>query len=757
LGRTYAGILEKGENIMKKCLISLVLIISFLLGLLPVGVMAGDQLPRVTVHMIGDSTVCNYASLATGITGWGQAFDSLLSGRADLNNMAISGASTTSFIEGFKKADGTYTYSERWSSVLKSVKAGDFLFIQFGHNDQKTGDPDYVYASAALDKYKANLTKMVNEAKGKGATPVLVTSPERMSFFSSGDKNTLGGYPAAMIEVSSETGTKLIDLHALSVTYFESIGEAQAATLFVNGDITHFNAAGALQLAKIVAGGLDAPLTSYIDINSTKEIFYPTTYLEEDFSLATTDTASHKLVTNHGRVLNNAGPGADNSAWETKVYEEENGNKSFEYRRYAGAANGLFPYFTFSDAVSAGYVVTEFDIMLKSYTSNGNKNTSAYFELQNSGWQRKNRIYFLSRQVNGIDTVYLYIFGSNEEKSADRQLSLASVYQLAPNEWNSVKLITDTTEKKTHVFVNEKLVATDIPDSKNCGSAQDIKHVYFSACHDVNQNNVAYLDNVKVYTISEDRVVQSLMDGLDAFIGDEIYTGVSESKQVMDINFPGSARISGMTNTVDLYFGSGLSVTVRPENYSSLIIPATTTSPYKIVSIYRPYGYQGIDWVGQEGKRTYFTPVITVGTTANAKGDLITKDIKVKRTLLPSLTTDMEIGKPKLLNVADPDISALPSVASFRSAKEDLWTQTAIANNSGKTKNVMVMLVIYSNNTVWYVSYSKTEIGTGDTALISSGSLKAAEANAIPDDAAIKYVIWDADTLTPLTVPLECK
>lgn len=741
---------------MKKCLVSMALIISLLIGILPVGVLADEQLPRITVHMIGDSTVCNYAPLSSGITGWGQAFGSLLNNRADLNNMAISGATTTSFLEGFKREDGTYTYTERWSRVLKSLKPGDYLFIQFGHNDQKTGDPSYIYASATISKYKENLTRMVSETKAKGATPVLVTSPERLTFFNEADNNTLEGYPAAMIEVANETQTQLIDLHTLSIDYFENLGYTAASNLFVTGDITHFNAAGALEMAKLVAGQIDSTLSSYVDINSTKPIFYPTTYLDEDFSKAVTDTVNHKLVTNNA-LLNNAGPGADNSVWETKVFEEADGNKALEYRRYASTSNGLFPYFSFSNSVSAGYVVTEFDVMLNSYTASGNKNTSAYFELQNSNWQRKNRIYFLSRQVSGVDTVYMYIFGSNADGSADRQLSMANVYQLKPDEWNHVKLITDINEKKSHVFVNEKLVATDIPDSKNCGAAKDIKHVYFSACHDVNQNNVAYLDNARVYTISEERVVQSLMDGLDAFIGDEIHTGTSLSEQHMNVNFPGSARIGSMTNTVDLYFGSGLSITVRPENYNSSIIPSTTTAPCRIVSIYRPYGYQGVDWVGQEGKRTYFTPVITVGSTTNAKGELITKDFKVQKTLLPSLVSDMEIGKPKLLNVADPNLASLPTVASIRSAADDLWTQTAVTNNSDSNKKVLAMLIIYSNDSVWYVSVDSVEIAAGKTGLINNGALKKNVANAIPNDATIKYVVWDADDFTPLTNPLECK
>lgn len=194
-----------------------------------------------TVFLAGDSTVTDqrYEPAA----GWGQMLPRFFKPEVSIANHAESGESLKAFL-----------VERRLDKLLSAIKPGDYLFIQFGHNDQKAGWPQ-TYAEAATT-YRDYLKVYIGEARRRGATPVLVTSMHRRRFDAAGAiVNTLGDYPDAVRAVARETGAPLIDLNVMSAAFYEALGSDQAWKAFNDGgkDATHHNNYGAYQLARCVA------------------------------------------------------------------------------------------------------------------------------------------------------------------------------------------------------------------------------------------------------------------------------------------------------------------------------------------------------------------------------------------------------------------------------------------------------------------------------------------------------------------------
>ena len=196
-----------------------------------------------TFFILCDSTVTDQR-FEPGAS-WGQMLPRFLENVAVANH-AESGETMKSFITGLRLA-----------KVLSQVKAGDYLFIQFGHNDEKKQWPQtYVEAHST---YKAYLKVFVAEAHLRGATPVLFTSMQRRNFDTSGKiKNTHGDYPQAVREVAAEEKVALIDLDRMSVAMYEALGATRSPLAFSDGgkDITHHNNYGAYEFAKCVVQGI---------------------------------------------------------------------------------------------------------------------------------------------------------------------------------------------------------------------------------------------------------------------------------------------------------------------------------------------------------------------------------------------------------------------------------------------------------------------------------------------------------------------
>lgn len=201
-----------------------------------------------TLFLVGDSMVADHPAEPTA--SWGQMLPAMLDSTLAVANHAESGATLKSFLADL-----------RLDKVLMMIRPGDYLLIQFGHNDQKAQWPQ-TYAEAGTT-YRAYLAAYVAEARRRGAIPVLVTSPERRNFDASGHiVPSLGDYPAAMRDLSRDMQVPLIDLNRASVTLYEALGPDRAPAMFNDGgkDRTHYDNWGAWMTARIVADGLRSAL-----------------------------------------------------------------------------------------------------------------------------------------------------------------------------------------------------------------------------------------------------------------------------------------------------------------------------------------------------------------------------------------------------------------------------------------------------------------------------------------------------------------
>ncbi len=229
--------------------VALCIVCCFLLGAAP------DN--RIRVFLIGDSTMAEKNVSDTPECGWGQMFPHYLDPDVVVDNRAMNGRSTKSFMK-----------EGRWNSVLSTLHEGDYVFIQFGHNDAKISDSTRYAAPHAA--FRENLVMYVRQAREKGATPVLLTPVNRRKFDSSGafvDQH--GEYPGVVREVAREEKVPLIDLHEKSRDLFVRLGAEGTAGLFLHippgffhampggkKDDTHFTKYGAAVVARLVADGL---------------------------------------------------------------------------------------------------------------------------------------------------------------------------------------------------------------------------------------------------------------------------------------------------------------------------------------------------------------------------------------------------------------------------------------------------------------------------------------------------------------------
>ena len=238
---------------MKSISLPLLLLILFSAGCGPaLAQTKSAELPaskRVTVFTIGDSTMADKKAEVAPETGWCQALPSFLAENIQVKNRAVNGRSTKSYItEG------------RWKAVCDSLQPGDYLFIQFGHNDAKIQDTTR-YAEPHTT-YKANLQRFVMESRAKGAIPVLFTSIVRRKFENGLLVDTHGDYPVVVRQLAAELQVPLVDLQLLTAGAVTALGEEESkkiylwtppTTRFPDGrkDDTHLCAEGANLFARL--------------------------------------------------------------------------------------------------------------------------------------------------------------------------------------------------------------------------------------------------------------------------------------------------------------------------------------------------------------------------------------------------------------------------------------------------------------------------------------------------------------------------
>lgn len=248
-------------------------------------VMAAAQVPAdsVTVFMIGDSTMANKPlDKENQERGWGQMLPIYFEGPIKVDNHAVNGRSSKSFID-----------EGRWEKVREQIRPGDYVIIQFGHNDEKAKSPDrYTVPGSTFD---ANLKKFVSETREKGGTPILMNSIVRRNFPANGIavaqtddrqktwKKGLENYPAegdtlvdthgdyriAPRNVAEEMGVAFVDMNALTHELVQGLGKDASKSLYMwmpvgvyefapNGriDNTHLNVFGGIVVSRLAVNAL---------------------------------------------------------------------------------------------------------------------------------------------------------------------------------------------------------------------------------------------------------------------------------------------------------------------------------------------------------------------------------------------------------------------------------------------------------------------------------------------------------------------
>ncbi len=217
-----------------------------------------------TLFLCGNSTVVDQD--CEPWTSWGQIFTNWLDDQAAVANYAESGESAGSFIA-----------QNRLKKILSLAKEGDYIFVEFGHNDQKAKQP----GSGAWYDFSRNLKIFIDEARAKKATIVFVTPTQRRNFDNNARiRETHGDYPDAMRAVAKREGVPVIELHDMTRTFFETLGVENSKRSLVHypahtypgqmkafEDNTHFNPYGAYEISKMVVMGikdLNLPIVSHI-------------------------------------------------------------------------------------------------------------------------------------------------------------------------------------------------------------------------------------------------------------------------------------------------------------------------------------------------------------------------------------------------------------------------------------------------------------------------------------------------------------
>ena len=216
-----------------------------------IGLTSFSNQKKITIYLIGDSTIANKEIVAYPETGWGMPFTYFFDSTVVVDNRAKNGRSTRTFIS-----------ENRWQPIVDNLKEGDYVFMQFGHNDESKEKTDR-YTSP--EDYKKNLTLFINETRSKKAIPVVLTPVTRRKFIDGKIQETHIEYSALAAEVATQQKVAFIDLDKISRNMLQSFGEENSKLLFMqlepgehpnypNGrnDNTHFTELGARKIAQLV-------------------------------------------------------------------------------------------------------------------------------------------------------------------------------------------------------------------------------------------------------------------------------------------------------------------------------------------------------------------------------------------------------------------------------------------------------------------------------------------------------------------------
>jgi lysophospholipase L1-like esterase len=206
----------------------------------------------ITIFIASDSTTCDQTGGAYG--GWGQMLPEFFDAPIEIANYANSGASSASFLGS----------GDLWGGITSHWRAGDYVIVQFGHNDKSATDA----------QVQTNLEKYVAAAKAAKVTPILVSPPARVQFGGgSKDGSQTGLHAASAAGAAKAGGVAYIDLTSLSTAWYNTLGSQSAALKYHanDSDATHTNLVGAAKLASLVANAIKSqnlPLAKYLRVEA---------------------------------------------------------------------------------------------------------------------------------------------------------------------------------------------------------------------------------------------------------------------------------------------------------------------------------------------------------------------------------------------------------------------------------------------------------------------------------------------------------
>lgn len=251
---------------------NIIMLLVFCISCKNEGQITEDIPNKITIYTIGDSTMANKPNPDENPErGWAQVLPQFFNENVLVKNHAVNGRSTRSFIN-----------EKRWDSVYNQLNKGDYVFIQFGHNDQKENDSTrYTNPHTA---YRQNLIRLVEDSRRKGAIPILFTSIVRRNFNEHGTLvDTHGSYPQEVRLVANEYEVPLIDLQYETELLEASLGIDGSKKLHLHyapneigyypegkEDDTHLSILGAKEVAKLVVKNLEKEIpifTNYIKKN----------------------------------------------------------------------------------------------------------------------------------------------------------------------------------------------------------------------------------------------------------------------------------------------------------------------------------------------------------------------------------------------------------------------------------------------------------------------------------------------------------
>jgi len=214
----------------------------------------------ITIFTIGDSTMANKTTPSDhpAERGWGMMLTEFFKPTVTIQNHAKNGRSSKSF-----RSEGL------WTKVQEQIKPDDYVFIQFGHNDQKT---DTLRHTDPETTYKANLKRYITETRERGGIPVLFTSIVRRTFNANGTlRDTHGAYIEAVKQVAAEYKVICIDLNAATKELVENMGDEASKSLYMwvddRKDNTHLNEKGARMVAQMVADSIQIKIQDLKNIS----------------------------------------------------------------------------------------------------------------------------------------------------------------------------------------------------------------------------------------------------------------------------------------------------------------------------------------------------------------------------------------------------------------------------------------------------------------------------------------------------------